>query len=312
MVGDSNSTTPAASQFPDPIPGILTFGTVNIFAGAPGVGKTAMLAEWIARWRDGRTICGKPTQRPTAFAYIAGDRSWDAYTRWFSHVGFPDIPHYTLADDHRGNLQKISPDQLFLDCLAALHVPSGAHVFLDPLAPLFILGDQNKARDVALSLLRLTRICRDRQITLTCISHFAKQRADTRDQYRRPQDRISGSTAFVGFSDTQIYLVDPEPPQQPHYTLGWCPRHAPAEEFSFAKNEHGLFVPFNLFTEIDRQEAIFKAIPADPTATALILALIQKETGVSRATAERYLSALIKDGRVVRVRRGFYKRAKPS
>jgi len=312
-----DSTSPVVKPpFPDPIPDIMPFGTLTVFAGAPGAGKTAMLAEWCARWRDGRTICGKPTHPPTRFCYIAGDRQWASHQRWFDLAGFPDIPHYSLADDDHYNLDALADPQiaakLFEHCLGKVSPIPGAHIFIDPAVPLFISGNPNWVRDVAVTLLRFSRICRQRQFNLTITAHFAKQRADPKDAYLRPQDRIAGSGAFSGFSDTQLYLTFPIPPEQPYHALGWVPRHQPEEEFHFVRGENGLFVPHNLFSDLDRQQQVLACIPEQPTEAAAVLAKIQQICKLSIPQAERYLRALVRDGFVIRVRRGIYKRGKPN
>lgn len=309
-------TLSRSQPYPDPIPGIIPFGTVTLFAGAPGVGKTAMLAEWCRRWRDGLTICGHPTNRPTGFYYLAADRQWQSHQQWFDLVNFPDIAHYSLADDRTLDLAQLQRSgdahKCLLAAVARLSPIPGSSLLIDPVSPLFIIGDPNRARDVAASLLRISRLAQVYQINIICTAHFGKQKADPKDQYTRPQDRIAGSGAFSGFSDTQIYLIDPLPPKQPYHILGWTPRHAAPEEFQFVRNEHGLFVPYELFKELDRIEAVYHCIPKTPTPTNMIIRTIITALGLADATAERYLHALVSDGRVVKVRRGVYRRANPS
>ena len=310
-------TSQPGGQFLDPIPGIIPFGTLTLFAGAPGVGKTAMLAEWCARWRDGRTICGKPTNPPTAFYYLAADRQWESHAQWFRAVAFPDIPYYALANDPHLNFANLAESKLaykaFTVAVDRLDPIPGSHLFVDPVSPLFISGDPNRARDVAVSLLRISRVVQERQINISCTAHFGKQKTDPNDQYARPQDRIAGSGAFLGFSDTQIYLIDPQPPKQPYHVLGWTPRHAPAEEFQFTRDTaNGLFVPFNLFKELDRIEAIILCVPFEPTHVNTIIRTAMDKTGLASAQVERYLTQLLREGRIVKVKRGWYKRAQPS
>lgn len=323
MASVDDTTTPCQAQdadksqpFPDPIPGIIPFGSLTVFAGAPGVGKTAMLAEWCVRWRDGRTICQKATNKPTAFYYFAADRQWKSHQEWFDAAGFPDILHYSLADDHSFDLNRFKFVQkvgdLFEDMLNQLNPIPGSHVLVDPASPLFIAGESNKSRDVAITLLRFSRICKERGINITCVAHFGKQKLDPNDQYARPQDRIAGSHAFSGYSDTQIYMIDPNPPTQPYHLLGWVPRHSPPEDFRFKRAMNGLFVPFELFEELDRREAVLLCVPEEPLAVPAIIARIKEKCGLAEAQAQRYLQQLVKEGRIVRVRRGVYRQAKPS
>jgi hypothetical protein len=323
-VASVDSPDPICQAFPDPIPGVLPFGTVTIFAGAPGVGKTAMLADWCARWRDGRTICGHPTNRPTAFYYLAADRQWASHQQWFELVGFPDIPAYSLADDTAFDIRQLlysrNAHDHFLWCFNHLNPIPGSHVFIDPVSPLFIAGDPNRARDVAVSMLRFSRLCADRQINISCIAHFAKQKTDPKEQYTRPQDRIAGSGAFSGFTDTQIYLIDPVPPKQKWHILGWNPRHTEAETFHFKRNKQGLFVPYEgLVDEAkdgkhDRPTQVMTLIPDTDDGISLsdLFEKVQPAFEISLATLKRDLTVLLARGVIERTAWGRYKRRKLS
>lgn len=315
---DNETPCQGPDRFPDPIPGIIPFGTLTIFAGAPGVGKTTMLAEWIKRWADGRTICEKPTNPPPGgFYFIAADRQWASHQQWFDAVGYPDIPHYSIAGDRELKLGMVKSsqrvDDLLTRCIDRLKPQPGGHLFIDPVSPLFIAGNPNQARDVATSLLALSRLCQQLQINITATAHFGKQKSDPREQYTRPQDRIAGSGAFSGFSDTQVYLIDPNPPKEPYHVLGWVPRHAAPADFHFRRDEDtGLFIPYLHYTEDERREAVYTCVPEEPLAQSVIVGRAQKQTGLSVRTIERYLTQLIKERRVIKVMRGVICRAKPN
>lgn len=308
------------ADFLDPIPGVIPFGTVTIFAGAPGVGKTAMLAEWIQRWHQNRTICGHPTNPPTNFYFIAGDRQWASHQKWFDLVEFPDINHYSLADDPAINLEDIRSDSsgatLFDMAINRLDPQPGGHLFVDPVSPLFITGNQNRSRDVAASLLGFSRIAQARQINITMTAHFAKQKGDHGDRYTRPQDRISGSGSFSGFSDTQIYLVDPEGKQDFHL-MGWTPRHRPPEEFKFTRDTNGLFIPYRSLEDVGDGEGSTTPAPAPaddltslgrlyrllvdlgPTHVGELLIKSHLALQLSRATFYRLMRILRHEGRII-------------
>jgi hypothetical protein len=308
------ATAAPPGTFPDPIPGVLPFGTVTIFAGAPGVGKTAMLAEWCVRWRDGRTICGHATSAPTGFYYIAADRQWASHQQWFDAVGFPEIPHYSLADDAKFDLSELLKPynalQLLTRSLDALDPLPGAHVFIDPISPIYIAGNPNSARDVARTLLGVSREAQARQINITCTAHFGKQKADKNERYVRPQDRIAGSGAFSGFSDTQIYLIDPEPPIQPYHVLGWNPRHSRPEDFNFTRNDQGLFVPYDVMQDDATASEILDSFDDSGATSIAVLRERAIQKGHSRATVTRAVSRLLTEGRVCKLGRGKYQRVK--
>lgn len=302
-----------AITFPDPIPGIIPFGTITLFAGAPGVGKTAMLADWIVRWRDGRTIWGHSTQAPTQFCYIAADRQWASHQQWFNAVGYPDIPRYSLADDPRFDLSELLKPYNALDLFRRTldkanngqpPIP-GAHVFIDPVSPVFIAGNPNAARDVARTLIGMSREAQARQINLTLTAHFGKQVADKTARYQRPQDRIAGSGAFSGFSDTQIYMVDPEPPDHPFHCLGWNPRHSRPEEFTCTRGDNGLFVPYDVMYEDEVATQVLDCLDATgATSIATIAERVFDQLGYSRSSVKRAIERLLEQGRIARVGQG--------
>lgn len=311
-----STAPPAPLLFLDPIPDIIPFGTVTIFAGAPGAGKTAMLADWFARIRDGRQIWGRKTNIPTQFCYIASDRQWASHQQWFNSVGFPDIPHYSLADDPHFDIKDIEESKaiaLFHSALSQCNngtsPPPGALIGVDPVSPLFIAGSPNSSRHVAKSLLAISREARSFQVTIIATAHFGKQLADKTARYQRPQDRIAGSGAFSGFSDTQVYLCEPDPPDHPFHVLGWNPRHSPPEEFPCQRNERGLFVPFDIMREDEVAAHICDCLTATgPTGIAVIRERAFDQHGYSASTVKRALSRLLEQGRVVQIKRGVYSR----
>jgi hypothetical protein len=287
------------------------------------VGKTAMLAEWIARWRDGKAICGHETNRPTAFYYIAADRQGASHTQWFDLAGVTDdIKFYSLADDLKFEINQLKnahqAHDHFLYCFNQYNPIPGSHLFVDPVTPLFIAGNPNKARDVAVSMLRFSRLAADRQINITCIGHFGKQKGDPKEQYTRPQDRIAGSGAFSGFTDTQIYLVDPIPPKQPYHILGWNPRHTRAEDFPYTRNEQGLFVPYaGLVDEskdgkFDRPTQVMTLIPEGGITREDLFELAGPKFEISLSTLQRDLKLLLARKLIMCDAFGHYTRRKPS
>lgn len=306
--------------FPDPIPGVLPFGSVNVFAGAPGVGKTTMLMDWIARWLEGRPIWGHPTNAPTQVCYLAGDRDWVGNQKWLNIVGHPTLPHYSLADDPNFDLKELMQPYNALDLFhRALDVVNngqapmpGAHVFVDPASPVFIAGNPNSSRDVARTLLGMAREAKQRMITLTITAHFAKQTGDKTARYVRPQDRIAGSFAFSGFSDTQMYLVEPEPPDYPYNVFGWNPRHCPPEEFPCVRDpKTGLFIPYDVIKDDLNSGQIYECLAeTGPTPMATIRTQAYERFGYSTGTVKRALTALLQGGRVVKLKHGVYARVK--
>ena len=174
----SKSTLPTSTEFLDPIPGILAYGAVGLLAGEARVGKSPLLISWIPRWEAGKTIMGHATNKPTGFCYLVGDRSWDAYQKWFDRVGHPGIPHYTIDDDLEFPLLMLDdPKQgyrVLVNCLDKLELLPGSLLIIEPYAPTFMNGNQNDPRNVAAGLHKLRRLCKQFHITIIAMVHFHK------------------------------------------------------------------------------------------------------------------------------------------
>lgn len=262
------------------------------------------------RWRDGRTIWGHATNPPVGgFYYVCADRGQTAEA-FHAKVGFSeDVHFYSVVSsqsgiDHTNFHKDAHGGQLLTHTISALNPPPGAHLFIDPLAPLFITGNQNRARDVAASMVGLSRIIEERQINITGICHFSKQKGNKNDRYARPQDRISGSGAFSGFSDTQIYLVDPELPLQPYYLLGWNPRHHKPEEFRCTREEW--FVPYRGLCDVgtaadnDRPTFVLSYIPDDGIRTGDLVDIAADRLDCSPRTIFSDIKTLHERGSIVK------------
>src|SRR5262245_49806482 len=95
------SCQPATSlSLLDPLPNIIPACGISLLAGAPNVGKTALMAS-IARWfRDNRPIFGHQPSFVPAIGVINADRGWGRGSGvWFERVGFVEVRYYSMADD---------------------------------------------------------------------------------------------------------------------------------------------------------------------------------------------------------------------
>jgi hypothetical protein len=273
-----------------------------------------MLLDWCARWLDGRTIWGKPTNKPNGIYYLAADRGWETYERILARLGTTELPLHPLsvADLYGGdaNLQGLLKEskhghEAFLYCFNKMQVPAGAHLIVEPFT-LFVQGDINKMRDVIISLLKLRALCQSAQINITASLHFAKQRQEA--TYLRHQDKIAGSTAFAGYTDTQIVLVPPSGPKEPWYTLGWNPRDSEPEEFKATRDDRGLFVPY-LVAFGEAEQRVYAFIPAPPESITRAQIIERSEDlgiPIHSATLDRALRSLLELQRIVRLDRGTY------
>ncbi len=231
----------------DPLPKILTLGSLNLLAGASGIGKTALIAWLLKQFRDGLPVFGHATNPPPAIGYLTADRPWVHTQHWFHAVGFPEIRQYSIIDDGSLKLPNQRMKHLRVDffkqVVGKLDLPPGSLLVVDPIA-LFLGGNLLDYDTVAFACIEIHRWLQAMEYCTLGLAHSAKQRAEKSDRYLRLQDRISGSMALLGYTETQMYLAAPEETGDKHgqYTFLWNPHTAPAETFQFLKGDQGLFL----------------------------------------------------------------------
>lgn len=306
------SSPSLSSPRPDPIEKILLANSVNLLAGAPGVGKTALIAWLLTRFRDTLPIFGYLPCPIPRIAFIGADRSWENSTRfWFEAAGYADIPHYSLQDDRafppvrlRNRAGRI---QILEQCLEKVGpLPPGSLVVVDPLS-LFLGGNLIDYDTCGVACSQIRRLCQDLQFTLIGTAHSSKQKADRKERYKRLQDNILGSTALFGYTDTQMYLAAPDETGADHYTFLWAPHHKPPEMFPLGRDASGLFVPWEDSTAAALEAGLLALIPLIEEGIGfgdLVLAAEQ----MSRATVHRILQHFLEVGVVERVGHGRYRR----
>lgn len=313
----------------DPMPPVILRHSVNLLAGAPGTGKTAFLVYMVQTLQQQRPFFTLPApSQPIYQAFIGADRSWDDSTRkWFDVQGLDadTFPHYSLQDDRKFQKSRLRKKHeriaIFKECLDQVS-PTGSGVFptpsliyVDPLA-LFLGGNLLDYDTCLVACSELREICIDKGICIVGTAHAAKQKADKKETYLRLQDRILGSAALFGYTDTQLYLASPEETDRSTYTFLWAPHHAKSQMFAMSRDDHGRFVP------VDNQPLESTAAagkPPKPLADvdwllsllaepkkATELVEVGAERSVSRMTVYRRLNALCEQGRVKQVSRGVY------
>lgn len=321
MTRPANPITPLdPSTRPEDVPSvlhpILPACSVNLLAGAPGAGKTTLLAGLTVQFRDGLEVFGyRPTYLPRQ-VFIGADRSWVKSTRqWFQLAGYPTIEAYSLQDDtsfRKARLRK-KQDRLAIlrHCFAQFHpaLQPGTLVWVDPLS-LFLGGNLIDYDTCLVACSEIRELCQEHGITLIGTAHASKQKADKAQRYLRLQDRIAGSVALFGYTDTQMYLAAPEEIGEDFSLLHWNPHHSKPESFKLSRADNGLFVPYD-DPEAGREGDLLDLVPQSPTligAGALIEAA--RDRAISKATAYRFLEVLRERGSVLKIGHGNYTRPK--
>ncbi len=299
------------APYADPLPGILPLGAISLLAGAPNVGKTALLAGILRDFRDQRPIYGRQPNPVAGIGYLNADRSWARGSGvWFDRVGYGDIPQYTMSDDPAFNPKRLRKKHERTDILASfidgLHLPPYSLVCVDPIA-LFLGGNLLNYDDCAVACHEIRAYLRLKNYTLLGTAHSAKIKADKKERYLRLQDQVLGSTAISGFSDTMMYLASPQETRKPYFTFLWHPHAAPAEEFFLEQDDQGLFVPYS-GVDGENEARVLRLFPEDGTPIGLAaLAEAAEQYPLSKATVKRTLERLIDSEKVERVSHGLYR-----
>lgn len=191
----------------DENPVTIPKGQISILAGASGAGKTTLLMQAISSWAKGEVLFPEFTWAgEKGLAYIAADRPIKEVIDLSKRLGINEekVEFYGLVDDKTVTSQLLSsPMVLFKFVLSKITRPFDILV-LDPIG-IFVDGSINNYNHVARTLIPMNQMACEKDITIIATHHARKARTDFK--YSRPQDRIAGSTAFLGYSGTQMVLV---------------------------------------------------------------------------------------------------------
>lgn len=306
----------------DPLPPVLSHSTLNLLAGASGVGKTSLIAYMAKCFLDGTPLFGYQPAKIPAVGYLGADRPWKGDTElWFKAYGIPDLPYYSLVEDAKFQTAKFSnakpgvAAEIFEEHLLQMQLPPSSLLIVDPIA-LYIGGDQNHYTKVAMGCINLQRVIRKYGYCVIGVDHSSKQKGGDDSRYTRLQDRIGGSMAKLGYSATQMYLAGPEEMELPHHTFLWNPHHAKSQTFALKQDpETGLFTPIGGTVTPEKAEVLklsedelkfCAALPQEPFSSAAITQLFADL--YSRATIFRYLRALQAAGLVEQIRHGLWQK----
>jgi hypothetical protein len=318
-----NTTASVNPSFPDPIPNVIPFGSICLFAGAPKRGKTTLIAQWAVRWREGKDICGLHTNQLPDFAVITNDHKWAINQGiWFAKAGWPDVKHYSMRDDKKTEWGKLrTPNgraDLLRHCLDKVQIAPGGLVVLDVVGP-FLTNKINDYNEVLAGLGVMSQILDEYQVSVLAPAHMGKQKGNnSQEQYKEPHERILGSGAQIGFCDTTFYLLGPKDLDTDFYQVGWLPTHAPAGEFNLTRDpDTGLFIPHDLQetgTKLgnDRLGQFLGLIPDDGIGRGELETLAKEQFRVGRTTVHRDLEKLKQHRLIIWDEWGHIRRRKPS
>lgn len=225
----------------DIIDDILPAQEVSILAGASGAGKTTLIMQMLSALQANTPVWGHAAQRNLRIGYIAADRSWRSYqkTAALSSFDLEYIQVRTLVDDAALNLKDFERSPIDeLERIIGTMLPMDL-IVVDPLV-VFLGVDTNKYHLNAARLIRLNKLCLANRVTLLGTHHATKARSDY--SFKRAQDRISGTSALLGFTSTQLFLASPqETGREDNYYEWHIISHHAAPKILLLTRENGVF-----------------------------------------------------------------------
>lgn len=329
-MSDAPSVVTASSDAPvarvAPIPRYLPAWQPHFLSGPPGGGKTCLLASVVKALLAGEPVFGKQAQPIPFVGLIAADREWSDGQQWYQAAGCPPLPYFSLVDSDvpTSKLKKPGYPLQLLDDILTEHfkAPPNALLIIDPIS-YWTGGDMNRYMQVYLAMLDLNRFCLRHHVTIIGLAHTGKQKADSKERYARPQDRINGSAALLGCSGTQMALETPDQTDSEYYRFTWVPHHAPAESFDLERDEAtGLFLEVGkpasdqpTFPGVKWPDVLtlIPEAPRSPITPKLLLSIAaKKRIAISRPTLYRCLQTWLDGGLIEQTAPGFYQRPKPQ
>lgn len=314
MSDDQSAKGPAPCQLVSdhPLPGIIQRRSLNLFCGASGIGKSALLATMLRELRDGRPICGHQPNPVTGLGLVLADRSWDqGAQQWFQRAGFPEVRCYSLLDDRSFHLNRLRKKherpQFALEFIDKLKLPAGGLVAIDPMA-LFFGGNLLDYDVCACAALEIQRGLADRDLAAIGLAHTAKLKNDPKAGYVRAQDRILGSAALGAYTSTQFALISPEETGDPYYQFSWHSHLTKSKVFYLERDEQGLFVPYSGADEGNCARVLLLFPDDDREVEFRALAELAGAIPISKATLKRVLGVLLERERIEKPRHGVYRR----
>lgn len=278
---------------------ILPKGTMNLFAGPSGAGKTRLWFQMMRDWKNTSKVFGK-TCLPAKFAYLCYDRSLSSVMETIESVGALGVADW--IESRVAERNPTFPPHLsdaMPDC-------ENAVLILDGLVG-FVGGKIVDFGVVSNVLQRATEWAEASGITIIGILNSTKTREG--ESITNPRQMVIGSTAWAAYAET-VMILQPLAPlavDDTRRAMYFLPRNKPEFQMELAI-ENGLFIPYDDPSNKKRLTQFLNAIPSNQDIDTASLLDIGAKLNLPRRTIERYIKALVEQDKLKQKTKGVYRR----
>lgn len=182
------------------VKGLLNIGEVSVLYGAPGLGKTAIVAATCAHASLGKDFADSITQR-TCVIYFAAEDGPGVHKRAYPYLSAPAFkgaPFYVVPAGFDLTNSKTVDDVIgFIEKVMAAHNLNQALIVFDTLNRMLGVNDENSSTVIGSVLASASRIASTTNAAALMIHHVGKGNSST------PR----GSSAIEGNADNLYYLA---------------------------------------------------------------------------------------------------------
>lgn len=301
---------PEPTKLPYVIEGLLPANQVHLIGGPSGGGKTTLSFQMLHALTTGADFLGRRTI-PVKLAYVSGDRATASVKETQERCGV-DFPVFSLVDE---NLVGEDLATKIIPRLTAVYGYRPNFIYVDGFTSLVPGGFLNNYAIVARWLAALQRYCWRMQITLVGACHTTKTKEG--EKFLNPRQRIAGSVAWAGFSESVI-IIEPveDDPKGDKRIVHLLPRNHQGENMILKFNTEGkLEMPEKILHQESVAEFVLEGLlEAYPIGTQVIYAKLKEAAmnrGIAQRTFDRWLASWVEQGKLVRQKKGMYVISKP-
>lgn len=292
--------------------GLFPLGEVSLIAGASGSGKTTCIFQLLMSNQRGEDFFGRE-MHPYPYLYIMRDTSENGFKRTCKRMGIdPDsIRHYRTTAQ-----EEIHSAAQLIETMLTSEQYKDVKVFwiegLDMWVPEGKAGDFDT---VARFISGLQRVAEKHHVAI--IGSVGSPKMKPREKYSLHRDCIFGSVAWSRKTETIIFiqLVDPNDPNSVR-ELWILPRNGVNERFVF-KFKNGIMVNVDADEDSTNWGRVIltwietHCSPGDGFKVEQVIQGAVNAAGrrCSEATAYRELAKLVKNGFLIKKKKGIYQRA---